>query len=171
MIFNNKSSYRYNNISLYQYISFIMLRTAFLNTKSTIITYPKSNYINCIIINEKCNNYIIWLQNHNNLINKDKYIFIKFINICRQQWLSSSICLIVDLVYIGANALQILYNEESFEVSRFIKFFINYLNYTKVEYEISAIFAGASKVATKIMDIKNLNYYSPFDLDLFYQGG
>jgi hypothetical protein len=105
------------------------------------------------------------------LINKDKYIFIKFINICRQQWLSSSICLIVDLVYIGANALQILYNEESFEVSRFIKFFINYLNYTKVEYEISAIFAGASKVATKIMDIKNLNYYSPFDLDLFYQGG
>ena len=152
-----------------------MLRTAFLNAKSTIITYPKSNYINNIIINEKCDNYIMWLQNHNNLINKDKYIFIKFINICRQQWLSSSIYLIVDLVYIGANALQILYNEESFEVSRFIKFFINYLNCIKVEYEILSIFAGASKMATKIVDIKNLNHCSSLDIDididLFYQGG
>ena len=152
-----------------------MLEKAFLNAHVMInhVDFdPYAAISNIAIIHEKCNGYIALFQNYEYLLQKDKEIFIEFINVCRKYWVSANMFM-VDLIYIGGAALLEIFKErkidDELDVSRFKKFFVNHINCSKVEHELASLFAGASEMASRILTNNALFCFPPFNTDLFPQ--
>jgi hypothetical protein len=142
-------------------------------TKINHVNFGLDSYvINITIIHKKCNHYIDQLQNHYYLLQSDKDIFTKFINVCRQYWISTN-SFMVDLVYVGGSAIIELFKTHKIDdsgdldVSRFRKFFTNHLNSSEVESELASLFAGASEMSNRILMNNALWCYTPFSTDLF----
>ena len=153
-----------------------MLASAFVKANAAMVNHVNFDFgisaINITMIHNKCNYYVDLLQNHYYLLQSDRDVFTKFINVCRQYWVSTN-AFTVDLVYIGGSALIELFKKHKaddnsdLDVSRFRKFFINHINCSEVEHELASLFAGASEMANRILMNNALRCYAPFNTELF----